>query len=124
MKVWLVTVLLLLSSASAEDRYSTARMVSVTRAIYAQGQWFGRIQSDGYVEYRFSIQLVDGTIYVSSYSPRWDWSFEPTDLVVAQPVDVRIDGGRLFIKRGDGKELKTRIVQRTRWNLINLPVAR
>ncbi len=53
-------------------------------------------------------------IYVGSYWPRTRWSYEPSDFIVNDAIDVRLDQKHMYIKRKDGKELKTKIVQRIR----------
>lgn len=63
------------------------------------------------VEYRLTVD--DGSmIYVGSYWPRWKWSYAPTDMTTNSDVEIRIEGKYLFIKKPDGKFLKTRIIRR------------
>jgi Uma2 family endonuclease len=73
----------------------------------------GSVQTVTDVEYRLSI-LLDGMTYVGSYWPRWKWSYTPADLVVNDHIEISIDGKEMFIKRPDGQELKTKIIQRIR----------
>jgi hypothetical protein len=65
------------------------------------------------VEYRLSVQLGD-MVYVGSYWPRTRWSYSPTDFIVNDPVQVKIEGKHMYVKRPDGKELKTTVIQRVR----------
>jgi hypothetical protein len=62
------------------------------------------------VEYRLSVQIGD-MVYVGSYWPRWRWSYAPTDFIVNDPVESRLDGKHMYLKRADGKELKTEIIR-------------
>ena len=66
-----------------------------------------------HLEYRLNVQLGD-FVYICSYNPPFQWSYKPNDLLVNDPVEARIDGKHLYLKRPDGKELKTTIVRRMR----------
>src|SRR5579872_5335875 len=66
-----------------------------------------------HVEYRLNVQL-GGFVYVCSYNPPFEWSYKPNDLLVKDAVEARVEGDHLYIKRHDGKELKTTIVRRMR----------
>jgi hypothetical protein len=75
----------------------------------------GSVVSVTDIEYRLSVQLGD-MVYVGSYWPRTRWSYSPTDFIVNDPVQVKIDGKHMYLKRPDGKELKTTVIQRIRAN--------
>lgn len=111
------TVLLLASVAmAAPAQHQTGKLLSVTDARSnrdVQNSYNGSSVSVTDVEYRLSVQVGE-MIYVGSYWPRTRWSYAPTDFIVNDPIDVRIDGKHMYIKRGDGKELKTEIIQRIR----------
>jgi len=113
-----LSLLLLCSSAFATSSYQTGKLLSVTDS--SSNRLVGNSQSGSIVtvtdvEYRLSVQVGD-LVYVGSYWPRTRWSYSPTDFIVNDPVQVRIDGKHMYMKRPDGKELKTNIIQRVRPN--------
>lgn len=105
---------LLLCAPLAASSYQTGKLLSITDSssnrVVGNSQT-GAVTSVTDVEYRLSVQIGD-MIYVGSYWPRWKWSYGPTDFVENGPVDVRMDGKHMYIKRPDGKELKTEIIRR------------
>jgi hypothetical protein len=100
----------LLVSVAMAGSYQTGKLLSVTDA--SSNRDVGTISVTD-VEYRLSVQVGE-MIYVGSYWPRWNWSYEPTEFIVNDPIEVRIDGKHMYIKRGSGKDLKTNIIQRVR----------
>lgn len=109
----LIAILLFTATALAAD-FQHGKLVSVTDSTSTRTYGTnGNVNTAYDVEYRISIEL-DGMVYVGSYYPRWRWSYSPTDFIVNDPVEVRIDGNHLVIKRPNGKELKTAIVRRIR----------
>jgi hypothetical protein len=52
---------------------------------------------------------LDGTSYTAIY--REDQHFKITDFNPGDPVQVRIEGKKLVLKRLDGKEMKAKIVK-------------
>jgi hypothetical protein len=50
--------------------------------------------------------------YVLHYWPNWRGSYSPTDLIVGDPLEIRINKNSLYIKRENGREFKTDIVRR------------
>jgi len=109
------SAMLLLSAAlAASSQYQTGKLLSITdsrsnREVSNASN--GSVVTVTDVEYRFSVQLGD-MIYIGSYWPRWRWSYTPIDFVVNDPVEVKIDGKHMYIKRPGGKELKTDVIQR------------
>jgi hypothetical protein len=99
--------------ALAANPYESGKLISITdsRSNRVVGNGSGSVVNVTDVEYRLSVQVGD-MVYVGSYWPRWRWSYAPTDFVVNDPVQVRIEEKRMYLKRPDGKELKTDIVQR------------
>jgi hypothetical protein len=73
----------------------------------------GIVYSVPIVEYRLSVATDDGMILVGSYTPK-STKYVPKDFIVKDPVDYRVDGEYMFIKRPNGTELKTEIVRRER----------
>jgi hypothetical protein len=108
----------LCSIAFAAASYQSGKLLSVTDSssnrVVGNSQT-GTVTSVTDVEYRLSVQIGD-MVYVGSYWPRWRWSYSPTDFVVNDPVQVKIDGKHMYLKRPDGKELKTEIVRRVHAN--------
>ena len=109
-----VLLVLWCSVALASSSYQTAKLLSITDSssnrIVGNSQ-NGSVTSVTDVEYRLSVQIGD-MIYVGSYWPRWRWSYTPTDFVENEPVEVKFEGKHMYIKRPNGKELKTEIIRR------------
>lgn len=104
------------SLALAGPAYQTGKLVSITDS--SSNRAVGNAQSGSVVtvtdvEYRLSVEIED-MVYVGSYWPRTCWSYSPTDFVVNDPVQVKVDGKHMYIKRPGGKELKTTLIQRIR----------
>ncbi len=117
---WALFFLLLCVSlaAAAKDKreWKTGKLMSITDSSSSRvigNSQTGAIQSVEDVEYRVSI-LLDGMVYVGSYWPRARWSYEPTDFVVNDPIDLSIEGNEMYIRRPGGKEFKAKIIQRIR----------
>jgi hypothetical protein len=108
------------ATAAAKDKreWKTGTLLSITDSssnrIISNSQT-GAVQTVTDVEYRFSV-LVDGMIYVGSYWPRWRWSYAPTDFVINDPIEISVEGKEMYIKRPEGQELKTKVIQRIRQN--------
>jgi hypothetical protein len=61
--------------------------------------------------YFLTVQIAD-IIYVGRYRPR---SYEPSDFVVGDPVQARVEENHMYLKRPNGKdEIKTDIIKRER----------
>lgn len=60
-----------------------------------------------------AVEVGDLT-YLVSHEAAWRWSYEPTDLIVGDPVQVRIKGKDLYFKKAKGGDLKTSITRRER----------
>jgi len=114
----LLICLSLVGALAAKDKreWKTGTLLSITDSssnrVISNTQT-GAVQTVTDVEYRFSV-LIDGMIYVGSYWPRWKWSYAPTDLVINDPIEIFIDGKDMYIKRPEGQELKTKVIQRIR----------
>ena len=55
---------------------------------------------------------VNGVQYVGEYRPELADGYEPGEFGAGTPVAVRLDGDTMFVKRPNGKVLKTKIVQK------------
>ena len=53
---------------------------------------------------------VDGVQYVGEYRPSLADGYTPGEFAKGDPVPVRFDGNQMFVRRPNGKELATRIV--------------
>lgn len=62
--------------------------------------------------YDISVKVGDMT-YVGRYEPTWSFSKRP-NWVIGDPIEVRIDKDKMYIKKSDGKELKTKVIKRIR----------
>ncbi len=109
-------LLICVSLAAAKDKrdWKTGTLLSITDSssnrIVGNG---GSVQTITDVEYRISI-LADGMVYVGSYWPRFRWSYSPTDFVINDPIEISVEGKEMYIKRPEGQELKTKVIQRIR----------
>lgn len=55
---------------------------------------------------------VNGVQYVGEYEPESSDGYVPGEFGIGASVTVRFEGDKMFVKRANGKELATRIVQR------------
>lgn len=93
-------------SCERADAYRTAKLINFQRVEDPAGA--ARAQAVFYMAIG-----VDDTLYHVRYAPAWKWSYEPTDLVVGDNIQVRLDKTHIYIQRPKG-ELKTYIVRRER----------
>jgi hypothetical protein len=56
------------------------------------------------------VVTVHGVKYVGEYDPGTSENYHAGELAKGTPVPVRFEGDRMFVKRPNGKELETRIV--------------
>jgi hypothetical protein len=56
---------------------------------------------------------VEGVRYVGEYRLSSADGYEPGEFASGEPVPVRIDGDKMYVKRPNGRELETQIVERT-----------
>lgn len=57
---------------------------------------------------------LDDLLYTGESSGNMFWDFDPTRLVINDPVDACVYKDRLILKRPDGKEYKTKVVRTVR----------
>lgn len=98
---------LLCSQVQASDVHLAGKLVDMRR----EGTGSGALRAQG--TFCFAVEL-QGIAYLSRREAYWRWSYEPTDFVVGDPVEVRINGNTLFLKKPHGGELKTSIIRRER----------
>ena len=117
----LIAAILLLSSFAYGADYKLAKVLDVHDAsalaesavanhpvvTQSGGGVTASIPSE-YLRCEITIAL-DGTSYTAIY--REDQHFKITDFNPGDPVQVRIEGKKLVVKRLDGKEMKSKIVK-------------
>lgn len=116
-------LLLLFSTAFAAASYQTGKLVGLTDShsnSIIQNQSNGQIIDVSQSHYRLSV-LLDGMIYVADYAPRWRWSYRPTDLIVNDPITVKLDGKHLYFMSSDRKAFKADIIRRERPTMTSGP---
>jgi hypothetical protein len=59
--------------------------------------------------YLVTVRLND-LVYTGQSSGNWFWDFDPTQLVINDPIGACISKGTLRLRRPDGKDYKTKIV--------------
>ena len=59
------------------------------------------------------VVTVHGVKYVGEYDPATSEDYHAGEFAKGKPVPVRFDGDRMFVKRPNGKELETRIVEKS-----------
>lgn len=55
---------------------------------------------------------VSGVYYVGEYSVDSADGYVPGEFAVGDPITVRFDGNKMFVRRNSGRELETTIVKR------------
>jgi hypothetical protein len=107
--VLLLLLSLAASQAYADDKsaYQTATLTDLRR--HSTGGGAARAQGS----FCLAVELNDMT-YIVQYGAYWRWSYEPTDFVVGDPVQIRIKENTLYLRKPKGGDLKTYIVRRER----------
>jgi hypothetical protein len=60
--------------------------------------------------YLVTVRLRD-VVYTGESSGNGFWNFDPTRLVINDPIEVCVYGNRLHLRRPDGKDFKTKVVR-------------
>lgn len=77
----------------------------------------------GRAQFTYCLAVDAGEMtFLSRYDAYWSHAFDPSSLVVGDPIELRIKGNDLYIRKSDGKELKTRLTRRER-NIPDRPHA-
>ena len=95
--------------ASSADKASYEKGKLIDRQRYGTGS--GALRAQG--SFCFAVEVGDIT-YLSRREAYWRWSYEPTDFVVGDSVDVRIKGNDLYLRKSKDGDLKTTITRRER----------
>jgi hypothetical protein len=90
-----------------KSAYEKGKLIDLQR--YGSGSGAARAQGS----FCFAIELGD-TTYLARHEAYWRWSYEPTDFVVGDPIEVKIKGNDLYLKKPKGGDLKTSISRRER----------
>jgi len=69
--------------------------------------------------YRVTVRLND-LVYTGQSSGNEFWNFDPTRLVINDPIAACVSKGTLRLRRSDGKDYKTKIVRVVR-DVVNEP---
>jgi len=93
--------------AGEKTVYQTGKLVDLRRE--STGSGVARAQGS----FCLAVEVGDMT-YLVSHEATWRWSYEPTDFVVGDPVEVRIKGNAMYLKKPKGDDLKTNITRRER----------
>jgi hypothetical protein len=80
--------------------YQTGKLIDLHRE--STGAGAARAQGT----FCLAVEVGDMT-YLVSHEAAWRWSYEPTDFGVGDPVEVKIKGKDLYLKRPKGGDLKT-----------------
>ena len=108
---WLVLlavgVLAIVCQAADKTFYQTGKLIDLRRERTGSGA--ARAQGS------FCLAVAVGdTAYLVRHEAYWRWSYEPTDFVVGDSIDVKIKGNTMYLRKGDGGEIKSSIVRRER----------
>jgi hypothetical protein len=93
--------------AGEPTNFVTGKLVDLRR----EGTGAGAARAQG--SFCLAVEVGDLT-YLVSHEAVWRWSYEPTDFIVGDSVEVRIKGKDLYIKKAKGGDLKTYITRRER----------
>lgn len=126
---WAIFLVALPAFAGEPKEYQKAQLLDMgfqTQAItsyYNQGYATGNShEAYGYgsstpvtrrfKDYNFIVKLGD-ILYQTEYSAKYLWSYKP-EWIVNDQVEVRVEKDKMFLRKPDGKDLKTSIVNRVR----------
>lgn len=93
--------------AAEKSDYQTGKLIDLRR----ESTGAGVLRAQG----SFCLAVTVGeTAYLVRHAAYWRGSYEPTDFVVGDPIDVKVKGNNLFLRKASGGELKTSITRRER----------
>jgi hypothetical protein len=52
--------------------------------------------------------------YLLHYGPIWAYGYAPSEMIVGDPIQVRIKGNNMYLQKPRGGELRTSIIRRER----------
>jgi hypothetical protein len=88
-------------------RYETGKLIDLRR----EDTGAGAARAQG--SFCLAIEVGDMT-YLVRHEAAWRWSYEPTDFIVGDPVEVKIKGNDMYLKKAKSGDLKTYITRRER----------
>ncbi len=103
----LIFLLASVASAGGKASYQAGKLVDLRRedtgagAARAQGAFCLAVE-------------VDNITFLVRYEATWRWNYEPTDFIVGDPVEAKISGNEMYLKKPKGGDLKTHITRRER----------
>lgn len=115
---------LVISAGEHVKEYQKGKLLDVItegRSVYTGvisnqvGNWnYGTLGRRNERIFNYIVQVGE-MVYAGEYVKKNIFQYNPaSDFVVNDPVEVHIDGGKMYLKRPDGKELKTKIVKQMR----------
>jgi len=105
--VLFILVCVSLLQAAEKEEYQQGTLTDLQR--FSTGS--GALRAQG--SFCLAVQVEDVT-YLVHHEAYGRWSYEPTDMVVGDPVDVKINGNHLYVKKAKGGTMKTNISRRER----------
>jgi len=113
-----VAALVLFLSAAvlgASKEYQTGTLAGVDAQLSSQmvSAGKGKFVQVETLDYSLTVQFGDLLVTGLCTGRKWG-GCHPGSLVVGDPVEVRIDKDTMYVKRPDGKDVKTKIVRRNR----------
>ena len=94
------------------ERSGRIRGRDVENWIRAEAEIRHELEEDG--PHKASIVVkVDGVRYVGEYNMAEADGYTPGEFASGDPIPVRLEGDRMYVKRPNGKELETTIVGKT-----------
>lgn len=101
--------------AGQKPDYQTGKLVDLRR--YSTGSGAARAQGS----FCLAVEVGDMS-YLVEHEPYWRGSYEPTDLVVGDSIEVKITGNHMYIKKPKGGDMKTSITRRERGTPDKKPI--
>jgi hypothetical protein len=97
----------------APKDYQQGKLLNIEEKDTVQTSYISQKQSDGRTvttpvenkekHYFITVQLSD-MVYVGEYTPAFFG--KPGDWIIGDPIDVRLDGNKMVLRKPNGKELK------------------
>jgi hypothetical protein len=88
-------------------QYQTGKLIDLRR----EDTGAGAARAQG--SFCLAVEVGDMT-YLVRHEAAWRWSYEPTDFIVGDPVEVKIKGNDMYLKKAKSGDLKTSITRRER----------
>jgi uncharacterized protein YcfJ len=95
-----------------EIYYRSGRVVGRDLENWSQAEREIRLELERTNRRTAVVVRIDGVQYVGEYRTENAEGYIPGEIGPGAPVPIRFDGEKMFVKRPNGKELETRIVQK------------